>query len=267
MNGKILLLVALLISPAIGDRLPPGMPENQLLSVETTLNIIGFLDESTRTAWIVSKEDPLENNPLNASEVLSLVIYRDTQVANGGSIAETKNYEFDSRSRGRRTYNIEQEKVLTYRDRDGSLLTGSERLLLDNAGNYSASDRTVACVFAEPIRNLVPAFCNVVEAKSDLVNINHARISTTGRIRSAGGFSTPAGMSYRIAVTPDSTTGNAKGTVWTSFAGSIMEARDTNTSIDYNRTAATNSWKDQTRVSGGIQNLQKTFGYASGVRV
>ncbi|MDD1728606.1 MAG: hypothetical protein LUQ50_06005 [Methanospirillum sp.] len=47
-----------------------------------------------------------------------------------------------------------------------------------------------------------------------------------------------------------------------------MEARDTNQSDDtWNKTAAINSWKDITRSSGEIKNLQKTFRYVSGVRV
>ncbi|MDD1730072.1 MAG: hypothetical protein LUQ50_13505 [Methanospirillum sp.] len=122
-------------------------------------------------------------------------------------------------------------------------------------------------MFADPIRNLVPAFCNVVEAESNLINVHHAKISTKGEIRSAGGYSTPAGMRYQIAVTPDGRSSYAEGTVRTTFAGSIMEARGTNTSIDYNRTAATNSWKDQTQASGGIRILQKVFGYGSGLRI
>jgi hypothetical protein len=69
-------------------------------------------------------------------------------------------------------------------------------------------------------------------------------------------------MNYRIAVTPDKTAGTAEGTVWTEFAGSIMEARDTGVPDgSWNKTAATNSWKDKTQVSGGIKGLQKTFGY------
>jgi len=263
------LLILLLLTGVVGaDRLPPEMPENQVFSIDTTISATGIIDESTATDWVVAKEDPLEENNLNASDVISLVVYHDTLKANGGSVAEAKKYEFDSQSKGSRTYNIEQEKVLSYLSREGSLLTGSERLLMDNTGNYSTSTSTVACVFADEARYLVPAFCNVVEAKSDLININHAKISTKAQIRSAGGFSTPTGLNYRIAVTPDGKSAYAEGTVWTSFAGSIMEARDTNQSDDtWNKTAATNSWKDITRSSGEIKNLQKTFGYRSGMRV
>ena len=52
-----------------------------------------------------------------------------------------------------------------------------------------------------------------------------------------------------------------------------MEARDggkTNydsTSATWNKTSATNSWKDTTEVTGGIKTLQKAFAYESGFRV
>jgi hypothetical protein len=53
------------------------------------------------------------------------------------------------------------------------------------------------------------------------------------------------------------------GTVKTVFAGSIMEARDAGEET-WNKTAAENSWKDSTEVTGGIKNLQKAFSYQSG---
>jgi hypothetical protein len=75
------------------------------------------------------------------------------------------------------------------------------------------------------------------------------------------------GLDYWIAVTPDRDFLPEDEIVNPEFTGSIMESRDTLTSPDYYRTAATNSWKDKTQVSGGIRNLQKTFGYVSGLVV
>jgi hypothetical protein len=74
-------------------------------------------------------------------------------------------------------------------------------------------------------------------------------------------------LNYRIAVTADKNI-PASRTVKTEFAGNIMEARDTNLSGDtWNKTAATNLWKDTTEASGEIRNLQKRFGYVTGMRV
>ena len=47
-----------------------------------------------------------------------------------------------------------------------------------------------------------------------------------------------------------------------------MEARDTDLLTDtWNRTAVTNSWKNITGVTVENKNLQKRFGYVSGMRV
>lgn len=267
MKKILFILMLFVISTAIADRIPPAMPENQAFTIDTTINAVGILDQGTKTDWIVAKEGPLENRILNGSEVLSLVVYRDSLMTNGGNINEVQNYEFNSGNQGRRTYNINQEKILTYLSEEGSHLVGAEYLMMDNVGNYSNSSPAIRCVFAEHSELMIPAFCNVVRARSDLININHAKISTKGEIRSVGGFSTPAGLNYQIAVTPDGKTGFAEGTVKTEFAGNIMEARDTNGSIDtWNRTAAENSWKDTTQTTGGIKNLQKKFRYLSGLR-
>jgi len=262
-----LFILLLLFGGASADRLPSGMPESQIFSIGTTLSTTGITDQSTKMDWIVSSGTPLESNKLNSSDLISLVRYSDSLMGNGGNIIEVRNFEFDSNSKGRSTYNIDNEKILTYKSHDGSHLLGAEILMMDNMGNCTSSTAPPRCVFADHTEILMPAFCNIVQAKSDLININQAKISTKGEIRSAGGFSTPAGMNYRIAVTTDKNV-PAQGIVKTGFAGSIMEARDTNQSDDtWNRTAATNSWKDITQSSGEIRILQKRFGYVSGMRV
>jgi len=262
-----LLILLLVIGCATADRLPSGMPESQIFSIGTTLSATGITDQSTKMDWTVSSGTPLESNKLNSSDLISLVRYRDSLMGNGGTIIEVKNFEFDSNSQGRSAYNIDSEKILTYKSQNGSHLLGAESLMMDNMGNCTSDTVEPRCVFADPIVILMPAFCNIVQAKSDLININQAKISGHGEIRSAGGFSTPAALNYRIAVTADKNV-PASGTVRTEFAGSIMEARDTNLSGDtWNKTAATNSWKDTTEATGEIKNLQKRFGYVSGMRV
>jgi len=261
------LIVLLLIGGVTADRLPSGMPESQIFSIDTTLSATGITDQSTKMDWIVSSGTPLESNKLNSSDLISLVRYSDSLLGNGGTIIEVKNFEFTSNSQGRSAYNIDSEKILTYKSHDGSHLLGAESLMMDNMGNCTSDSSPPRCVFADHNEILMPSFCNIVQAKSDLINFNQGKISTKGEIRSAGGFSTPAALNYRIAVTADKNV-PAQGTVRTEFAGSIMEARDTNQSGDtWNQTAATNSWRDRTGATGEIRNLQKRFGYVSGMRV
>ena len=135
-------------------------------------------------------------------------------------------------------------------------------MTLDVAGNWEKTADSIRCVFAAAKTEYFPAFCNVVKAKSELVNINSAQVSTKGSARAvAATGDIPAMLNYQIAVTPDSNSGSgfADGTVKTLFGGSIMEARGKN-----DIPSATNNWKDSASVTGGIKNFQKTFNYESG---
>ncbi len=288
-SGQILklILLCIILSPAsFADRLPTAVPETQLFTIDTMVDAVGSIDEATRFDWTTVKNGTVSSDTtLGKGEIVSAVVYADTLLSNGGNISEVKNLGFDSASMSTKSFNIDSEKVLTYTSAEGSHLVGEETLLLNVAGNYS-SDKTdsIRCVLATSDTYTYPAFCNVVRAKSELVNLNSGQISTKGQIRALGtSSSTSAGLNYQIAVTPDSGSGltTAQGTVKTEFAGSILEARDakkstgssskkkskTTSSSDWNTTAATNEWKDATEVTGGIVNLQKVFGYQSGMRV
>ena len=118
-------------------------------------------------------------------------------------------------------------------------LVGEEEYTLSVAGNYATGSDNIRCVFSTNHGSILPAFCNIVSAKSSLVNVNSAQVSTKGQIRAvAETADVPAGLNYQIAVTPDANSGSgfAEGTVKTVFAGSIMEARViTSYSIHYTK--------------------------------
>ena len=194
--------------------------------------------------------------------LIMLATWTDELRSNGGKTALNKNINFDSKNQEEGMNNLQVEKVLTYASTEGAHLNGAESWTLDVAGNYAETADSIRCVFAEAESDIFPAFCNVVKAQSELVNINSAQISTKGALRGvAETGDVPAALSYQIAVTPDSNSGSgfADGTVKTKFSGSIMEARS-----DNEEPSATNTWKDAASVSGGIKNFQKTFNYESG---
>ncbi|QXO93861.1 hypothetical protein KSK55_10945 [Methanospirillum purgamenti] len=206
----------------------------------------------------------IHNSKLNPTEEIMILTWTDSLRTNGGKLSLNKNIDFDSQNKGKGLSNLEVEKVLTYASTEGAHLVGAEEWTLDVAGNWETSADTIRCVFASSASEYFPAFCNVVKAKSELVNINSAQISTKGAVRSVANEGTiPAMLNYQIAVTPDSNSGSgfADGTVKTMFGGSIMEARDKN-----DQTSATNNWKDSASVTGGIKNFQKTFNYESGFK-
>ena len=136
------------------------------------------------------------------------------------------------------------------------------------AGNYSRGVTLIRCVFAEYPYALYPAFANVVRTEGNLVNFNSGKVSAKGEVREiSSSNTTPAKLGYQLAVTPKNGE-YAIGTVKTGFSGDIMEARLSNGSFyNWNKTAATNSWRDKTTVTGGIRELQKMIDYESGMRV
>ncbi|PKL59188.1 MAG: hypothetical protein CVV33_09130 [Methanomicrobiales archaeon HGW-Methanomicrobiales-4] len=256
---------------AIADRLPLQTPENQLFSIDTVLDSTGIVDDSSSQQWVISYSNTTEesNSVLSYHNVIADTKFKDSTLTNGGKMGVNKNFGFDSRNQGSGSSNVELEKVLTYASTEGAHMVGEEEYTLSVAGNFYAETEQIRCVFSERRRVGYPAFCNIVSAKNNLININSAQISTKGEIRAVGALTVPAELNYQIAVTPDANSGSgfAEGTVSTTFAGSIMEARDWAGYItvqNWNKTAATNTWKDHSEVTGGIKNFQKALGYKSG---
>jgi hypothetical protein len=272
----VLVVFLVFIGSVSGDRLPNQTPENQVFSIDTVIDVTGFVSDNTVLSWVIASPGSIPSGILGASQSVADVTYRDSIMTNGGKLSMNKNFDFSSRDQSSGLYNIESQKVLTYASTEGAHLVGEEEYTLSVAGNYASRDGNIRCVFSNGGSDVLPAFCNIVSAKSSLININSAQISTKGQIRAvASDAGVPAGLNYQIAVTPDSNSGSgfAEGTVKTVFAGSIMEARDggdsnyNSATATWNKTAATNSWKDSTTVTGGIKTFQKAFGYQSGFKV
>lgn len=276
----VLALAIIIPGTVYADWLPNQTPENQVFSIDTVIDATGAVDDTTSMSWIIASPGSIPDGILEPGQSISDVTYKDSILTNGGKLAENKNFEFDSHDQSLDLYNINSQKVLTYASTEGAHMVGEEEYTLSVAGNYADTEGEIRCVFSEGSGSILPAFCNIVSARSALVNVNSAQVSTKGVIRAvAETADIPAELNYQIAVTPDANSGSgfAEGTVKTTFAGSIMEARDggddnyaRDGSTDageatWNKTAATNSWKDNTEVTGGIRTLQKTFGYRSGV--
>jgi len=202
---------------------------------------------------------------VNPGDVIGETAWSDNLMTNGGNLAVNKNFNFDSQNQAVNTYNIQAQKILTYDTTNGSHLLGEESYLLNIAGSYKPDDaKYIRCVYAAHDLTWLPAFCNTVQAKVSLMNINHAQISEIGNLRMVGEDLVPAGLNYQVAITPDTSSGRsvADGIVRTTFRGSIMEARDNQTNV-----SATNQWKDLTSVTGDMKNFQKAFSYQSGLKI
>ncbi len=311
--GSVVLLTIIALVALTGfvsaDRLPNQTPENQVFSIDTVIDATGAVHASSRMDWVITTPGAIETGILAhhdedsylypQGKVISDTQYRDSILTNGGKLAENKNFDFNSKDQSNGLNNIDASKVLTYASTEGSHLVGEEEYTLDVAGEAKRADDNIRCVFSTNHGQWLPPFCNIVSAKSALINVNSDQISSKGIIRAVAAIDDiPAEVNYQIALTPDANSGSglAEGTVKTTYAGSVMEGRDiglysTGNYAQYPATdpegtprtfniysgwyttgsaykpSATNSWKDSTTVTGGIKTFQKAFGYKSGFRV
>jgi len=254
-------LCILLIISTSADHLPNQTPENQVFQIDTVLDAIGQVDEATSMKWVIASPGSIPSGILGPSQSIADFTYKDAILTNGGKLSENKNFDFDSKDKVVGLDNLVTEKLMTYASTNGAHLVGEEEYVLDIAGNWADVGGEIRCVFASS-GITVPAFCNIIKTRSELVNLNSGQISTKGRmLMVTDSIENPTELIYSIAVSPDKNSGSefAEGTVRTNFAGSAMESRDWGTDPDWNKTAAERTWKDSTTVTGGIKYLNKVY--------
>ena len=246
-------IVVLLGSAVSADNLPYPVNETQKLNLDTIIEATGQVIDQTNFNEVLDSLK-IHDEKLYPSELILLLSGSSGIRTNGGKLSLSKGFSSNTKTG---IFNVEQ--VLTYGSTEGSHLVGADEFSLDTAGNWTSSSNSIRCVFADSESKYIPAFCNIVKVNSELVNINSAQISTKFNTRVAS--TTKFGIDYVIAVSPDTGSGSgfADGTVKTMFAGGIMEARQ-----NHLVPSATNSWKDQASISGGIKSLQKSYKYDSG---
>lgn len=242
----IIAFLALVLSAGFvaADRLPNQTPENQIFTIDTVVDVTGAIDSGTDMAWLIASPGAIKPGIIGTSidygdplaftypvgNVIADALYKDSMLTNGGKMSENKNFDLNTKDQALGLYNIVGEKVLTYAGTEGAHMVGEEEYTLDVAGEAKKETDNIRCVFSTNHGGWLPPFCNVVSAKSALININSAQVSAKGQMRAvAKTDDIPAELNYQIAVTPDANSGSgfAEGSVKTTFAGSVMEGRGT----------------------------------------
>lgn len=194
------------------------------------------------------------------NEIISNLIWKDSIKSNGGLLYLNKNILFNTQDSKTALTNLKVEKVFTYSSSDGNHLIGTEEWIIDQVGGMQSTTDNIRCVFASAKDKLYPAFCNSVKAKSEIININNAQISTKGSSRLiSSSDEIPLTLNYNIAISPN-IKDFAEGTIRTMFSGTIIESRRME-----KEPSITNFWKDSTVVTRNIKNFQKSFKYESGI--
>jgi hypothetical protein len=232
--GATLFLIAL-SGLCAADILPQPVPENQIFTTDSFLDVTGATRVSTSLVWDIGDAglDALARPRLRVdgtirSGSIAYVIYSDAIATNGGVFSETKTFSLDTHAKTTGLYNIETKKILTYASQNGSHLMGAESYVLDVAGNWAYGTNDIICVFSKPGSETIPAFCNKATASSKLNAVTTAQIETRGGLTAISRSpSVPAALDYEISVLPDaqSLSGYADAIVQTAFTVSVMEGR------------------------------------------
>ena len=146
---------------------------------------------------------------------------------------------------------------------DGGNVVGSENLLIDGAGmNTTASDRML-CPFAAATANVIPAYCNIVQAGSKY-DLTVGSVTTNANDRFVGTDATnPVVLNYDINVKPYGTTQGqipAIGSAMAYIKAHIQEARGNGTSKGHEDL----TYNEQSSAQGTITAFSKVIAYQSG---
>jgi len=257
----VIIALFLLVGLAAADRLPPQLPENQMINEIEYINVLGPVMKSVSlvseqssgylhngilvgswdaTGAVVNPADPQDpNGALQAfGEVVSQTTYKNELLTNGGLTDLTYTLGYDTGNQIEESWNLETDEILTYASVDGSTLAATERATIDVAANYQATAGNMRCVFAQAANPVMPAFCNKVTVESTLASVTSMAVQTTLELRdTAATADISEAMNYKINVDPNAAQGGqyADGQVGVTFTASIREA---NGNQDWNGVAA-----------------------------
>ncbi len=206
----------------------------------------------------------LHTGILDPDEVRATTAYSEMTETNGGYISETKTFDPDTRNKAVGLFNVESTKTFTYATdaNTGSIAQTSEMIATDNMGSPTATADVIACPFGPSQSEILPAFCNVVYARSMSQGVTSVAQSSSAQVRMvAAGADTPAELNYNFDVKPDASAGigYAMGTFGTEFGISVKEARGNSLTP-----SATVVYTDKATVAGMVAKFTKQYQSKSG---
>ena len=262
-------LVIALTGTACADQPVPEVPGVQGISAVTAANVAGTATVTDTVTWTLSNQsvssayaDPLLKTE-NGGEVRYTTAYDSNIVSMNGITGMNKQLTIDTRNKVSSQYNVQAITQLNFMGGEGGNIVGAENLMLDGAGrNTNTSDRML-CPFASAGANVVPAYCNIVQAGSTY-DLTIGSVTATADDRFVSNdASTPVVLDYNVNIKPYGTTKGqtpARGSVMTYIKVHIQEARGSNVSK-----AEDLAYSDITSANGRISSFTKLMSYSSQV--
>jgi hypothetical protein len=264
-TGVIVIALAMLIAltgVVMADQPVNATLETQTITTSTSIIANGLVMDSAGLTWSLSNSK-LDNPPLETAEVQYTTAYDANTVAQAGTTTFVKQMAIDTRNKVASQSNVKADTQVSYiMTEDGGNIVGTENLMIDGAGNVTTAADKMLCPFASQPDNVIPAFCNIVQAgsKYDLVV---GSVTTNANEKFVGTDATyPTVLNYQINVKPyGSAAGqiNAVGSAMGYVKAHIQEAR-----VNGTVKAEDLVYSETSSVEGSISAFNKVIAYQSG---
>jgi hypothetical protein len=264
-TGVIAIALAMLIAltgVVMADQVVNATPESQTITTSTSIIADGLVMDNAALAWTLSN-NVVNSAPLADQEVQYTTAYDASTVAQAGSTTFVKTMAVDTRNKVISQSNVKADTAVTFiATADGGNIIGSENIMIDGAGNYTAASDRMLCPFSSSPVDTIPAYCNIVQAGSKY-DLTVGSVTTEANDRFVGTDATaPVVLNYAINVKPYGTSQGqipAIGSAMAYVKAHIQEAR-----ANGSAKAEDLTYSETSSVAGTISSFQKVIAYQSG---
>ena len=196
----------------------------------TYQELLGSFTDGGVPTYVILSPGGIHTGALDPGQVQYTTAYDANIVAQAGHTSFVKSMNLDTGNKVIGQSNLDAKTALTYiATADGGNVVGSENLMLDGAGmNTTASDRMLCPFSSAGTANVIPAYCNIIQAGSKY-DLTVGSVTTNANERFVGtDATTPVVLNYDINVKPYGTTQGqipAIGSAMAYIKAHIQEAR------------------------------------------
>jgi len=281
-----MVVIVLLMTTCSATILPLNTFETQGISTSSVVAADGRMSHHTSLEWALSSEylgfnaiivNPffppviVPEPPLNPlGEVQMYCSYHEDTLAQDGILDYRRSGSVETGPRLTGSYNVVNDRMITYISNYGGRLYSTEDLMLDNIGN-ALPILALSCPFAQNVAPCTPSFCNRVEAGSviDMTLVSAVTSADLHTVTTGNpGFwppvpsaDEPAELSYHIRVTGINPP--AQGLV---SAYSAAQTREGGSICPGDGMAHESSFRENVRVDGRVDLFDYIINYESGLR-
>jgi len=224
--------------------------EIQGITTSTYIDVVGLATSSSDLAW-TSSSGPTQTT-----------VYSENTVAMNGHTVYVKDFSVNTGDQTAGSSNVQSSRQVTFEGYDGGNMVSDESLLIDTSGNATSAAGQYLCPFGASDSNVLPAFCNIIQAGSH-VDSNYIAFSTQASSRTVmASADVPVALAYSInahGINTANGTIDANGLVSAYMKMHLQEGSGSSLTK-----ASDLTYQDQSSANGVIRSFGKSYTYQSG---